>query len=689
MSEGNKKLEGNFSGFMSGAISLFSGPSPSSSATKKENEPVENSPFDIPKDELVQLCMKTNKRLQLVESKLNEVNKKKKTILNDRNALLEIFNNSILANSPINENEIDIEFLKESWSNYENSKTKIITMLEAKVASLEQAHQLELISLEQKKEREFLERHMQIQTSSQENSNSFSEIDKNYLLGDIERLTNEKEKLMTEMALLSGRYDSIDKESNNRLQQLEDLKSRLHIRDSSYDELSSKFLMLEKERESSITRYEEKVVYLQMLLDKCKVAEDSSSAGLIDLQNSLTIAKEKIFSLETDNTELSNSLASDKESLKLLQNKLDAILSEHEVLREKVKDYERNISAAAFLKAEQEALLNSVKKELKTTSEARDELSKKVTELDLKLSKNEISNTKVIELEKQIEFLQTSLEEKNSFITRLRQESQTAERNHAMKTAILATCEAQLTALQSESKLKEEALAESLERINVLESRILHAEEKIQSMSNESKEMISNFEATIDSIKADHANNMAEVQKQHEEAMDLANKEFSKKIGIAKTLLAEREGELNSLTLKNIELQAEISSGAPNERRIFELAQSQARRDALYGIHRDTREMAFSQIQDALAVKDLEYATLQQKLANLTVEITDLRRTRLVICLQSNQKLYIFFVQIKDINYTFTFCTHSRREGINMDYLKNIILQVCIHKVFILCYIIF
>lgn len=55
--------------------------------------------------------------------------------------------------------------------------------------------------------------------------------------------------------------------------------------------------------------------------------------------------------------------------------------------------------------------------------------------------------------------------------------------------------------------------------------------------------------------------------------------------------------------------------------------------------------MAFQQLQTALAKKDLELGTLQQSQSNLVAEISELRR-------------------------------HTKREGVNLDYLKNIVLQV-------------
>lgn len=60
---------------------------------------------------------------------------------------------------------------------------------------------------------------------------------------------------------------------------------------------------------------------------------------------------------------------------------------------------------------------------------------------------------------------------------------------------------------------------------------------------------------------------------------------------------------------------------------------------------RDTRELAFQQLQSALASKDFELAQCQQLLGELSGEINELRKIK-------------------------------QREGINMDYLKNIVFQV-------------
>lgn len=51
----------------------------------------------------------------------------------------------------------------------------------------------------------------------------------------------------------------------------------------------------------------------------------------------------------------------------------------------------------------------------------------------------------------------------------------------------------------------------------------------------------------------------------------------------------EKEEEARLLSCKVAELQAEINSGAPTERKIFELASMQAKREASLSLHADNR----------------------------------------------------------------------------------------------------
>lgn len=68
---------------------------------------------------------------------------------------------------------------------------------------------------------------------------------------------------------------------------------------------------------------------------------------------------------------------------------------------------------------------------------------------------------------------------------------------------------------------------------------------------------------------------------------------------------------------------------------------------------RDMRELAFQQLQEVLASRDLELAKLQQKHSEIVAEVSELRKVR-------------------------------KREGLNIDYLKNIVIQVTTAKLILL-----
>ena len=75
-------------------------------------------------------------------------------------------------------------------------------------------------------------------------------------------------------------------------------------------------------------------------------------------------------------------------------------------------------------------------------------------------------------------------------------------------------------------------------------------------------------------------------------------------------MLQEREADVAALAEKLCVLQEEITSGAPTERKIFELAKAQAQREHTHNIKVDNRELAYQKIQETLSDKDLQLAEL-------------------------------------------------------------------------------
>ena len=195
-------------------------------------------------------------------------------------------------------------------------------------------------------------------------------------------------------------------------------------------------------------------------------------------------------------------------------------------------------------------------------------------------------------MDQQINLLQSSIDEKNTLITRLRAESQAADRNVAVKTNMLTTAEIQAQALNKEIiELKNEIIQKdksqklAVERVIVVEEKLKITEMELVNSIEANRVMCeSNELKEIETIK-NHEIIIADIKAKYDEKMDTIKKENTRKSSLARTLLTEREEENNFLKAKNEELVSEIKSGAPSERRIFELAEVQAKREAVHGLH--------------------------------------------------------------------------------------------------------
>jgi RecA/RadA recombinase len=77
----------------------------------------------------------------------------------------------------------------------------------------------------------------------------------------------------------------------------------------------------------------------------------------------------------------------------------------------------------------------------------------------------------------------------------------------------------------------------------------------------------------------------------HEDQIDALKHEVYLKES-AHALLTEKEGEIRVLQTKNKHLDEEINSGTPSKKKIFYLAEEQAKQDQPYGSNYDSREGA-------------------------------------------------------------------------------------------------
>ena len=133
--------------------------------------------------------------------------------------------------------------------------------------------------------------------------------------------------------------------------------------------------------------------------------------------------------------------------------------------------------------------------------------------------------------------------------------------------------------------------------------------------------------------------------------MDLLQKELqsvkqqmARKSAAAQKMLQERESECTELRKTMKALQHEVDKGSLSDRKIFELAEKQSNRESMLASEIEARNKTIDQLQAALITRDDELAATEAAKEKAESEVEELCRLR-------------------------------RREDVNVDYLKSIIVQ--------------
>lgn len=195
-------------------------------------------------------------------------------------------------------------------------------------------------------------------------------------------------------------------------------------------------------------------------------------------------------------------------------------------------------------------------------------------------------------MDSQLSVLQAAVEDKNTLLTRLRSELAVGERNLGLKTASLIAAEALVSArereyeaMRRELTTQTESLFQAMQKAKGLEGRVESLEADLAEKFKQ--EEVEKGEAGIreSKIVKKFENVITEMKLNNEDRLETMKRENFKKSSLARTLLTEREEENAFLRTKNEELVNEVQSGAPSDRRFFELAEIQAKREAVHGQH--------------------------------------------------------------------------------------------------------
>ena len=584
----------------------------------------------------MRLTMKMKQRMQALEAERVITMAKNATLLAERRQLLDLIKTAIPVPGVLDEQDLDVGSVQAAWTRWYAHDQEQLEALAEEVAGLQSQQQ----------------KHQSGSgsdgaeggggdSSSGNSSSSSSSSDS----GSSSSTSSGEATLQAALLEAQARVRKLDADS----ERLRESEACLKVQAGEAEKaLTAKSALLEatkKEAEVSRAQLEEKVLMMQMQINAAKANLDARDKEASAAKKSLDAAVPQLKALQHALEERDLALRSNKEMVQALQARVVELEPELERATARLKEQTRAASAQTLLKAEQEALLSSLRRDLKAALDSRDGAAKQLSQLGDFRSKCELANSKATALNDQISDMQAAADENVSTITRLRTEAQASERNHAMRTAMLATCEAQLEALQEELTVKDDTSRQAVERASTLQTCLAAAEARLSERVAESTQRIEQLEGDLRQQAAEAAQRLAVQATQHDAALESAKRDFNKRSGMARSMLSEKEEEVRILQQRVVDLQAEIASGAPSERRIFELARVQSQREATHSVHSDTREVAFQQLQQALSSKDLQLAQAQSSQSQLSAEVAELRRT-------------------------------VRREGVNMDYLKNIILQV-------------
>uniref|UniRef100_A0A7S2ULP5 GRIP domain-containing protein n=2 Tax=Attheya septentrionalis TaxID=420275 RepID=A0A7S2ULP5_9STRA len=207
--------------------------------------------------------------------------------------------------------------------------------------------------------------------------------------------------------------------------------------------------------------------------------------------------------------------------------------------------------------------------------------------------------------------------------------------------------EAQLSELNestSDAKAKLEAalydLSQGDETIQGLKEDLEKAEKSLAAAQK------SRQKATESSVAAQQAadSKKARMVETLQREIQALQQQMSKKSSAAQRLLQEREAECMELRKTNKKLQHEVDKGTLSDRRIFELAAKQSNRDTAAVTEIEIRDELVNRLTEKLVSRDGDLATAEINVQQVEGRVEEL-------------------------------CRVHRREDVNLDYLKSIVVQ--------------
>lgn len=400
-----------------------------------------------------------------------------------------------------------------------------------------------------------------------------------------------------------------------------------------------------------------------------KEGNESRLRGMADEMAKLNKANENS-AKEVETYRLDGELM--RNSLRDCTTRENSLLQQVEALKKEIKDSSNSVNKTANQMLEQqskmEEQLTHLSAEKNAISNKNEELSGKLHALSnslamlvedkrdmeeaLERSSKMLSRYKNAEselngLRQENNALKLEQTKTNSALAKLKQEQDVNQLKHGQRTALVGMLEEQVADLNdslSEAKAKLEAasydLSQKVEEIESVRQELVTAERTLKEAESNTAESVAAVQQNTDNDSVQKSRMIKTLKTQ----VDSLQNQMKKKSAAAQKMIKEREAECAELRKTNNYLQNEVDKGSLSDRRIFELAAHQSNRDTAAVAEIAIRDTMIEQLSRKLEDGDGDLASAEITVVRAEDQVEQLARVH-------------------------------RREGVNMDYLKSIVVQ--------------
>ena len=384
------------------------------------------------------------------------------------------------------------------------------------------------------------------------------------------------------------------------------------------------------QKEESLTELTKKVELMQVKIEGHVHVEESLRISLKELKEEASILSSKNAAASASLTDELTKLNEENDSIK---GKMAKLVEERKRKGTEVVELHKQLE---HLQAHVSNMtLEKVQLEEKIQKAAKQENKLSVSESEVTALREELNKSKLNE-------------SKNaSLVSRLQSDQESSERKHGQQTALIGMLEAQLAELnesKSELQAKLEVAAYDLrqkdEHFLSVNSKLEKAERALAHQASRKVHSDNFAQHAVDVETAKKAQKLEELQRE----IKALQQQMARKSSAAQKLLQEREAECNVLRKSNKVLQKEVDKGSLSDRRIFELAAQQSNRESVAVAEIDLRDKLVQRLAEKLESRDSDLASAEYTVQKVEGQVEELCRVR-------------------------------RREDVNLDYLKSIVVQ--------------